>query len=173
MQTVTVAIADVDRERRVEYERLLFGEEGITLLSNCGPSNGVRNDHAFVNRRLKQRTNISASENEVARIIRLKPVVILVNLESGTDEDHALLLSLRCECPDAHIVLLTNDSVCESTIIQALEIGARGYLKNETVRFHISRAAQVVSRGEAWVPRKMLGSIMDRMLIGRLNFAGI
>lgn len=164
MQTVTVAVADVNRDRRAGFERLLHGEEGIELLSNVGSSNGERNDHAFVNRRARQRTDISASENEVARIKRLQPKVMLVNLDLNADEDHALLLSLRSECPEARIVLLTDDTVHESKIFQALEIGAIGYLKNESVVAHLSRAVTVVGRGEAWVPRKMLGSIMDRVL---------
>ena len=164
MQNVTVAIADVDRDRRAGYERLLHGEDGITLLSNVGSSNGDRNDHAFANRRATQRTDILAYENEVARIKRLKPSVMLVNLDLSEDEGHALLLSLRCECPETHIVLLTDDFVQESKIIQALEIGARGYLPHETVQMYLSRAIQVVGRGEAWVPRKMLGNIMDRVL---------
>lgn len=104
MQNVTVAIADVNRDRRAEYERLLHGEDGITLLSNVGASNEDRNDHAFVNRRAKQRTDVLAYENEVARIKRLKPHVMLVNLDMSEDEGHALLLSLRCECPDTYIV---------------------------------------------------------------------
>jgi DNA-binding NarL/FixJ family response regulator len=170
MKNVTVAIADIDHDRRLLYERLLHGEDGITLLSNVGPGKGDRNDHAFVNRRSQQRTDVSACENEVARIKRLRPSVMLVNVDMNNDEDHALLLSLRCECPDAHIVLLTDDFVQESKIIQALAIGARGYLSNEAVKFHLSRAVQVVGRGEAWVPRKMLGNIMDHMLHGRFQY---
>lgn len=164
MQTVTVAVADVDRERRAAYERLLHGEDGITLLSNVGLSNGERNDHAFVNRRVRQRTDILAYENEVARIKRLQPLVMLVNLDLAEDEGHALLLSLRSECPETRIVLLTDESVQEGKIIQALEIGARGYISGEMVEIHLLKAVQMVGRGEAWVPRKMLGNIMDRVL---------
>lgn len=172
-QPVTVAIADTDRDRRAGYERFLQGELGITLLTNIASSNEVSdenllsghpNDHAFENRRLKPRVNVTASEDEVARIKRLKPLVLLVNLNLCADEDYSLLLSLRRECPDALMVLLTDDSVHESKMIQALEIGARGYLKYETVQLHLSMAIQVVGRGEAWVPRKMLGNIMDHML---------
>jgi DNA-binding NarL/FixJ family response regulator len=164
MQTITVAVADVNRDRRMGYERLLYGEDGITLLSNVGPSNGERNDHAFVNRRLQQRTNVTECENEVARIKRLRPAVMLINLDTGADENHALLLSLRSVCPESHIVLLADDTVQDEELIQALEIGARGYLKYEAIELHLSKAVQVVGRGEAWVPRKMLGSIMDRVL---------
>lgn len=164
MQTVTVAVADVDRDRRASYERLLHGEEGITLLSNVGQNNVVRNDHTFSCRRQTQRTGASPSENEVARIKRLNPRVMLVNLDMGTDEDQALFLSLRSVCPQSRIVLLAADTVNETKIIQALEIGAQGYLKNETVELHLSKAVQMVGRGESWLPSKMMGRIMDRIL---------
>lgn len=173
MQPVTVAIADVDRDRRAGYERFLQGELGITLLANVTSTNEVSgeqflsghpNEHAFVNRRLKPRTNVTANEDEVARIKRLKPLVLLVNLNRCIDEDYALLLSLRRECPDTLVVLLADDSVRESQMIQALEIGVRGYLKYESVQIHLPTAIRVVGRGEAWVPRKMLGNIMDHML---------
>lgn len=173
MQPVTVAIADTDHDRRAGYERFLQGELGISLLTNVASSDedgdenllsGHPDGTGFVNRRFEPRDNVTASEDEVARIKRLKPLVLLVNLNLCSDEDTALLLSLRCECPEALMVLLTDDSAQENHIIQALEIGARGYLKSETAQLHLSKAIQVVGRGEIWVPRKMLGNIMNRML---------
>lgn len=159
MQPVTVAIADANRVRRDDYERLLQSEAGIKLLTNARSSNGH-----VVDRRLKQRTRLTASEDEVARIKRLKPLVLLVNVNLCTDEDYALQLSLRRECPWAKIVLLTDDSTHENQIIQALKIGAKGYLKYETVQLQLSMAIRAVGRGEAWVPRKMMGSIMNHIL---------
>lgn len=164
MQPVTVAIADADRSRRAGYERFLQHELGVVLITNETSNNEVRNDHALINRRLKSRADISEQEDEVARVKRLKPNILLVNLNLCTDDDHALLLSLRHECPETRIILLVNDSVDENQFIPALEIGARGYLKYEAVQHYLSRAIQVVERGEAWVPRKMLGDIMKNVL---------
>jgi len=164
MQPVTVAIADSNRDRRAGCERFLQNELGIALLQNVMSSSEVGNDYAFVNRRLKPRNNITASEDEVARIKRHNPHVLLVNLNSFNDEECALLLSLRRACPDALMVLLTDDSVRDNQIIQALELGARGYLKYDTVQHQLANAVRVVGRGEAWVPRKLLGNIMDHML---------
>jgi len=162
--TVAVAVADANHIRRGGYEHLLQSEVGIKLLTNTTSSNEVHNDHPFVNRRLKPRAHVTASEDEVARIKLLNPHVLLVDLNLCTDEDYALQLSLRHECPRAKIVLLTDDSTHENQIIQGLKIGARGYLKYETVQLQLSKAIQVVGRGEAWVPRKMLGNIMDHIL---------
>lgn len=164
MQPVTVAIAGVDRDRRTQYERFLQGELGIRLLTNTTSSNEASNGHAFVERRHKSRADISESEDEVARIKRLKPLVLLVNLNLCDDADYALLLSLRRECPEALMVLLADDSISEDRILKVLEIGAQGYLKHETVQLHLSKAIQVVGCGEAWVPRKMLGKIMYHVL---------
>ena len=164
MEAVTVAIADVDRERRAGYERLLQGQHGITLLTNVGTSEEFDRNHVSLNSQLKARAYVAAFNDEITRIKRLKPAVMIVNLSLSEDDDHALLLTLRSECPEVHIVLLADDAMHESKIIQALEIGARGFLKYETVELHLSKAVKVVGRGEAWVPRKMLGNIMDRVL---------
>lgn len=164
MQPVTVAIADTDCDRRGRRERFLQSELGIKLLTNAAPSSEAGNNTARTNRRVKPRTNISAIENEVARIKRLNPLVLLVNINLCTDDDYALILSLRRECPDALMVLLADDSVHEDQMLKILEIGARGYLKNETIQLYLSKAIQVIAGGEAWVPRKMLGNIMSHML---------
>lgn len=164
IQPVTVAIADRDHDRRSEYERILEDEIGITLLTNVKSNNEVGSDLAFVNRRLRPRINVTASEDEVARIKRLKPLVVLVNLNLCTDDDYAFLLSLHRECPDPFVILLADDSIDVSRILQALEIGARGYLTYETAQLHLSMAIRVVGHGEAWIPRKMLGNIMTHML---------
>jgi len=163
-QSVTVAIADADRARRAGYERLLQGKDGITLLTNGAASFEDTVKGALVDRRLKPRTNLSELENEVARIKRLKPLVLLINLNQCTDDDSALLLSLRRECPEAQMVFLADDSIHEDKILKVLEIGAKGYLKYETVRHYLTKAIQVVGQGEAWVPRKMLGNIMGHIL---------
>ena len=164
MQPVTVAIADINRDRRTEYECILKAEQGITLLTNVTSDIEAENDSEFENRRLESRVDISAVQDEVARIKRLNPLVVLVNLNQSTDEDYALLLSMRRECPKVLVVLLADDSIHESQIIQALELGVRGYLKYDSVQIYLPKAVQIVGRGEAWVPRKILGNIMDRVL---------
>lgn len=169
IQSVTVAIADADRDRRAEFERILQDESGITLLSNVVSSNEASNDHAFTDRHLNPRNNLSVREREVARIKRLKPLVLLVNLNLCTDEDYALLLSLRNECPDALMVLLADDSVREDQMMKIMGIGARGYLKYETIELHLSKAIKVVSRGEAWVSRKAMCDMMDQLNDLQLN----
>jgi len=164
MQPVTVAIADADRDRRADYERFLQNEFGITLLKNVSSGMEVGDNSEFKNRRFKPRNSLTASEDEVARIKRLNPHVLLVNLNSFTDEECILLLSLRHECPKSLIVIITDETVLDNQIIQVLELGARGCLKYSAVKHQLAKAVKMVGRGEAWVPRKLLGNIMEHML---------
>jgi DNA-binding NarL/FixJ family response regulator len=170
MQPVTVAIADSDLDRRAGCEQFLQNELGITLLQNGASSTEAGKDYAFISRSQKPRNNVSSSENEVARIKRLNPHVLLVNLNSFADEESAFLLSLRRACPKSLMVLMTDDSVLDNQIIQALELGARGYLKYDTVQHQLANAVRKVGCGEAWVPRRLLGYIMDQMLNSRLSY---
>lgn len=163
-QPITVAIVDVNRTRRASHECLLQSKQGIALLSDVTSGNEVGNVHAFVERRSKPRMDVTASEDAIARIKRLNPLVLLVDVNQSRDEDYALLLLLRCECPDALMVLLADNSIRKDQLLKFLQIGARGYLKYEMVQQQLSKAVQAVGRGEAWVPRQMQGNILDHML---------
>ena len=164
MQPITVAIADPDRNRRTDCERYLINEPGIRLLENESSGIGKIRAHPVVERRLMPRDNIDASENEVARIKRLNPQVMLVNIDSFADEECALLLALRHACQKSLMVLMADESVRDNQIILALELGVKGYLRNDNVQSQIANAVRNVGRGEAWVPRKLLGNLMDYML---------
>lgn len=160
MQPITVAIADEDAGRRARFEHSLQGEQGIQVLTNGTTSEGDMTK----DRRLKSRTNITAIEDVVARIRRLNPRILFANLKQCTEADCAMLVSLRRECPETLVVLLADESGQEEDkVMHALAKGARGYLSPEADSLYLSKAVRVISRGEAWVPRKMLGKIMEQM----------
>ncbi|TXT21773.1 MAG: response regulator receiver [Gallionellaceae bacterium] len=160
MRPVTVAIADSNCKRRAEYENSLRGDLGSALLTSVASSSEASNDALFADRRYRSRSNVTAGEDEVFRISRLKPRVLLISLDLGADEDCAMLVSIRRACPEALMVLLADDSVQEDRILEAMEIGVRGYLSPKAAKALILKAIQVVDSGEAWVPRKMLDKIM-------------
>lgn len=165
MSIITVATANLDGDRCRQIDQLLQGEAGITLLGNFNASSGYacddRNGRMFGSYHVEQRPTATSSISEVDWVKRIKPRVMLVNLLKSND-DLALLLTLRSECPEVYIVLLADDSIRETELFQALEIGARGFMREETVSRYLPTAIRVVGRGEAWVPRKMLGGLMDR-----------
>ncbi len=80
------------------------------------------------------------------------------------EADFALLEALHREYPETFVVLLTDKSIHEEHVVQALANGARGCLSHEADPFHFLKAVRVVDRGEIWVTRRMLGKIMDKVL---------
>ncbi len=75
-----------------------------------------------------------------------------------------MLELFTAEYPETFVVLLTDKSIQEEQIIQALANGARGCLNHEADPFYFLKAVRVVDQGEIWVTRKMLGKIMDKVL---------
>ncbi|MGA8146848.1 MAG: DNA-binding response regulator [Gallionellaceae bacterium] len=160
MQQITVAISDQNVGRCAKFEHLLQYEQGIQILVNAKSNE----DDMIRDRRLMPRINITAAEDMVARICRLKPRVLFANIKQCIEADCAMLMTLRHECPDTLVVLLADESVQEEDqVLRALASGARGYLDLEAESSNLSKAVRVIDRGEAWVPRKMLGKIMDQV----------
>lgn len=144
MRAITVAIADNDGERRARYEHFLHDAQGIIVL-----------------------TDVATRESDIDRIRRLKPRVLLLSLQQCIAANYAMLDSLRRECPEMGVIVLTDEAAPqEDQVMQALAKGARGYLNLEAGSVHISKAVHVIERGESWVPRKMLRTVMDQILIG-------
>lgn len=160
MQTVTVAIADTDSGRRNKLEQILQGEQGIEVLANVlSNGSGVAYDDG-----LGPHAGIAEVEDIVARIGRLRPRILFIHLDPSNDANFALLEALHRQYPETFVVLLTDKSIHEEQIIQALANGARGCLSHEADPFYVLKAVRVVDRGEIWVTRKMLGKIMDKVL---------
>jgi DNA-binding NarL/FixJ family response regulator len=60
------------------------------------------------------------------------------------------------------MILLTRRS-SEAPILEVLCLGARGYLKETDISAFLPKAVRQVEAGEAWVPRKMVAKIVDRL----------
>lgn len=159
MQTVTVAIADMDASRREKLERSLQGGQGIELLANVGAdsSRTTPEDHALLH-------GDDSIDAVVSRIAQISPRILFISFDKSPEWNYALLDALQRKCPKTLVVLLTDPSAEEEQILQALASGARGYLNHETDPLYFLKAVRMVDRGEIWVTRKMLGKIMDKVV---------
>lgn len=161
---ITIAVADADHDRRASYERAFLQSAGaISLLTNISSGNNFSGS----NRRAKSRANMTIAENELARAKRLRPDILLVDVNLLSDPDCNMLTTMRQECPGTFVVLLADEFESEEMVLKALEGGARGYLSRDDAKQHISRVVSVISKGEFWVPRHMLGKIMDKIQSAR------
>lgn len=103
---------------------------------------------------------VEAGEGLVAQTLRLKPRILLLSVELCGDAECALLHALRRECPETLVLVLVHHSVRDDQLANAVAVGARGYLEQDDIERLLANAVHRVDRGEAWVPRKMLGKIM-------------
>ncbi len=94
---------------------------------------------------------------------RLKPGILLLDLALFGGGGTSLLRVIRQKSPRTQVLLLTHRAP-EARTLEALCHGARGYLEKRTLRTYLARAIRAVDAGEAWVPRKMVAKIMDRLV---------
>ena len=140
MQPITVAIACWDRAESAACERLLRYEQGICVVAPA-----------------------TMSEDILATAIRVKPRIALCGHDLVLPSGCSLLIRLRRICPETLVVVLTDGTIHEDRLMLALASGAVGFLTRETLRFQLLRAVRGIDGGEAWVSRKLLGSMFDRV----------
>jgi len=94
---------------------------------------------------------------------RLKPGILLLDLALFDGDGTSFLRVIRQESPWTQVLLLTHQAL-EARTLEVLCRGARGYLEKRTLRTYLARAIRAVDAGEAWVPRKMVAKLMDRLV---------
>lgn len=138
MPPITVVIADREPASRAACLRLLQPEKGIRVVGEArdGP--------------------------EVIAAAKRKPRLLLLDFRLARGNGVALLRALRQRSPRTKVILLTRRA-SEAQILDGLSHGARGYLDKEVLRTFLPKAVRVVDAGQAWVPRKMVAKILDRL----------
>jgi len=139
MPPITVVIADGDRTSRALSINTLKAEKGISVVGLA--RNGLE---------------------ALMAAAGLKPRILLLNSNLFKGKRENLLRALRQESPRTKTILLTRGA-SEAPILAALSNGARGYLKETAITTFLPKAVRQVEAGEAWVPRKMVGKIVDRL----------
>lgn len=139
MPSVTVVIAHRQKASRARCLRLLRSERGIRVVGEA-------------------RTPI-----EVMAAAKRNPRILLLDLSLSKGEGVELLPILRQERPRTRVILLT-DRASEARILDALSQGVRGYLEKRFLRTFLPKAVRSVDAGDAWVPRKLVAKILDRLV---------
>jgi two-component system NarL family response regulator len=68
--------------------------------------------------------------------------------------------------PDCRVIVFS-DQEDERVLLEALEAGAAGYLSKESPLTELIEATRAVHRGEALVPPRMLGAVLQRLILRR------
>ena len=139
MPPITVLVAEKQKADRTTCLKLLEPESGIRVVGEARSGLEV----------------ISSSG-------QLRPRIVLLDLTLARSGGSSLIPAIRQKSPQSKVILLT-DRATEGRTLEALSYGARGYLDRSMVAKFLPRAVRVVDAGEAWVPRKMVAKIMDRL----------
>ncbi|MEO8424605.1 MAG: response regulator transcription factor, partial [Actinomycetota bacterium] len=68
--------------------------------------------------------------------------------------------------PDCKVIVFSGQED-EQILVRALEAGASGYLSKGSPLAHLIDATRAVHRGEALVPPRMLGALLQRLILRR------
>jgi DNA-binding NarL/FixJ family response regulator len=92
----------------------------------------------------------------------LKPRVLLLDLGIASRDGAAVLRLVRRRSPRTRVILLTA-RISGARALDTLGRGAHGYLEQHALGKFLPEAVRAVVAGEAWVPRKLIGKIVDRL----------
>ncbi|MCX4187660.1 hypothetical protein [Methylophaga sp. OBS4] len=97
------------------------------------------------------------------RLSEITPDIAIVSDEASpiSADELCLLISLRS--PQTKTLIISNDSP-DFERLQASGFTCRGYITSQQ-RSAIVRAVRVVFDGEAWLPRKLVTELLDRLAV--------
>lgn len=160
MQSITVAVVEIDQDHHVPIKELLQQSEIHVELLTDAPSDYDNK----IERRGMPRSGIAAVDNAIARIKRLNPNILLVNANRSMEEYCDLLVALQQQCPNTQSILIINESIEEAYLLKTLACGARGFITNDKDLINFSKIVKAIHRGEAWLSRKMIGRLMQQIV---------
>ena len=149
MSILKVVIASSDAERVIECRRLLEGGGRIWVTETAGDS-----------------------ADAVVSVARSRPDVVLLDLDLASEDGPAFIIGLLLMKNPGSKVLVLSSNHPRELILDALFGGAMGCLEWADSERLLGKAVRKVHDGEAWVSRKLVTLILDRLatLIGGIGF---
>lgn len=136
---VNILIADRDRATRAAATRVIQSLRGMRIVGEA-------------------KSGLEA----VSATARLKPRVVLLDLKLSTEFGATLVSVLRRKSARTRVILLVGRAP-EAKILEALSHGAVGCVTKKDLARFLPEALVAVSSGEAWMSRKLIPKIMDRL----------
>jgi DNA-binding NarL/FixJ family response regulator len=98
----------------------------------------------------------------VSATARLKPGVVLLDLKISFEFGASLISVLRRKSARTRVILLVGRA-SEAKILEALSHGAVGCVYKKDISRFLPEALEAVASGEAWMSRRLIPKIMDRL----------
>ena len=112
----------------------------------------------------------SSSSYAVEKACALRPDVIVIDIHMPDRSGLDTIRTIRERCPDANILVLTQQSEAEEAI-QALEAGAVGFVFKDITPEHLHAAIRHLAGGRAMLNPTVARHILDHMAARNTNGA--
>ena len=99
----------------------------------------------------------------VNTVVTRKPQILLIALNLIREHGHHVLSIFRRRTPRTRIILLC-ERASTTEIVDALCYGTMGYLEKKDIHTLLAKSVRAVDRGEAWVPRRIMTAIAERLV---------
>ena len=136
---VNILIADPERASRNAATRVIQSLRGMRVVGEA-----------------------TTGQEAVSATARLKPRVILLDLQLSSEFGASLISVLRRRSARSRVILLVGRA-SEDRIVEALSHGAVGCVTKKEIPLFLSKALEAVAAGEAWMSRKLVPKIVDRL----------
>jgi DNA-binding NarL/FixJ family response regulator len=136
---VNILIADSERASRSAASRVIQSLRGMRVVGEA-----------------------QTSHEAVSATARLKPRIVLLDLQLSSDFGATLISVLRRRSSRSRVILLVGRA-SEDRIVEALSHGAVGCVTKKEIPLFLPKALEAVAAGEAWMSRKLVPKIVDRL----------
>jgi DNA-binding NarL/FixJ family response regulator len=136
---VSILIADSERASRTAATRVIQSLRGMRIVGEA-----------------------QTGHEAVSAAAKLKPRIILLDLQLSSDFGATLISVLRRRSARSRVILLVGRA-SEDRIVEALSHGAVGCVTKKEIPRVLPKALEAVSSGEAWMSRKLVPKIVDRL----------
>jgi DNA-binding NarL/FixJ family response regulator len=119
--------------------------------------------HALAGSGIELVGEASSAEGALEVAPRVRPDIMLVDIDLPGMNGIALVRELATRLPDTHMVMLTVSGT-ESDVLDAVRAGARGYLTKDLGPEALVRALRGVTNGELAMPRALASRLVWRLL---------
>lgn len=110
-------------------------------------------------------SNILVSEGKdvaINVVEKIQPDVVLLNFNVAKQDTSNCIRLILTVSPESKIVIIA-DKLEEEELINCLLAGAKGYQEIQQLDTYVGKLITVVFDGEAWVTRKMVSILLDKL----------
>jgi DNA-binding NarL/FixJ family response regulator len=106
----------------------------------------------------------------VAEAARARPDVAILDASLQDFDVIRTMIGIRAEAPETRILVVAGEED-QGTLFDVLETGASGYMTKGSPLAELVDAVQALVRGDTLVPPRMLGALLDRLMLRKKEHA--